>query len=143
MRDKNPVYDIVNGVFWFYNDRLLKHSALVCGAYKACIAGQPAGLDLRLMRYECRTALCKFLLGNLCVDSVVRDIDLDDVALFQQSDFAALCSFRTNMSDEAPRDAPEKRPSVISATSLSSFMPASAEVGFSISRMPGPPFGPS
>ena len=39
--------------------------------------------------------------------------------------------------------APEKRPSVISATSLSSPMPAMAEVGDSISRMPGPPAGPS
>ena len=43
----------------------------------------------------------------------------------------------------APRDAPEKRPSVMSATVLSSFMPASAEVGLSISRIPGPPLGPS
>ena len=44
---------------------------------------------------------------------------------------------------KAPRDAPEKRPSVMSATDLSSFMPASALVGLSISRIPGPPTGPS
>ena len=43
----------------------------------------------------------------------------------------------------APRVAPEKRPSVMSATSLSSPMPQMALVGLSISRMPGPPFGPS
>ena len=43
----------------------------------------------------------------------------------------------------APRDAPEKRPSVMSATVVSSFMPASALVGLSISRIPGPPLGPS
>ena len=44
---------------------------------------------------------------------------------------------------DAPRDAPEKRPSVIRATVEPSPMPAIAEVGLSISRMPGPPFGPS
>ena len=40
-------------------------------------------------------------------------------------------------------DAPLKRPSVIRATVDPSPMPAIAEVGFSISRMPGPPLGPS
>ena len=44
---------------------------------------------------------------------------------------------------EAPRVAPENRPSVMRATSLSSPIPAMAEVGFSISRIPGPPLGPS
>ena len=44
---------------------------------------------------------------------------------------------------DAPLDAPEKRPSVISATLEPSPIPAMAEVGFSISRMPGPPLGPS
>ena len=43
----------------------------------------------------------------------------------------------------APRLAPEKRPSVMRATVLSSFIPARAEVGLSISRIPGPPLGPS
>ena len=44
---------------------------------------------------------------------------------------------------DAPRLAPENRPSVIRATVLSRPMPARAEVGFSISRIPGPPLGPS
>ena len=43
----------------------------------------------------------------------------------------------------APRVAPEKRPSVIRATELPRPMPMMEEVGFSISRMPGPPLGPS
>ena len=43
----------------------------------------------------------------------------------------------------APRVAPEKRPSVIRATEEPRPMPAMAEVGPSISRMPGPPEGPS
>src|SRR5690606_18009681 len=38
---------------------------------------------------------------------------------------------------------PEKRPSVISATSAPSPLPMIAPVGLSISRIPGPPFGPS
>lgn len=44
---------------------------------------------------------------------------------------------------EAPLEAPLNRPSVIRATLEPSPIPAIAEVGFSISRMPGPPFGPS
>ena len=43
----------------------------------------------------------------------------------------------------APREAPEKRPSVMRATVVYSYMPARALVGLSISRMPGPPLGPS
>ena len=44
---------------------------------------------------------------------------------------------------EAPLEAPEKRPSVINATESPSPIPAIAEVGFNISLIPGPPFGPS
>ena len=43
----------------------------------------------------------------------------------------------------APLEAPEKRPSVINATLEPSPIPAIAEVGFNISLIPGPPFGPS
>ena len=43
----------------------------------------------------------------------------------------------------APRVAPLKRPSVMSATSLSRPWPASMEVALSISGMPGAPLGPS
>ncbi|CRF96153.1 Uncharacterised protein [Streptococcus pneumoniae] len=42
-----------------------------------------------------------------------------------------------------PRVAPEKRPSVIKATSFPNPLPTIEEVGASISGMPGPPFGPS
>src|SRR5262245_43180179 len=42
-----------------------------------------------------------------------------------------------------PRVAPENRPSVTSATESPSPMPTSAAVTASISRMPGPPRGPS
>ncbi|KAG1434256.1 hypothetical protein G6F56_014380 [Rhizopus delemar] len=42
-----------------------------------------------------------------------------------------------------PQVPPEKRPSVIKPTGSPRPCPTSAEVGASISRMPGPPFGPS
>ena len=42
-----------------------------------------------------------------------------------------------------PWDPPENLPSVMSATSLPSPAPMIAEVGVSISGIPGPPFGPS
>ena len=44
---------------------------------------------------------------------------------------------------DAPLEAPENLPSVISATEDPSPIPAIADVGFSISLMPGPPLGPS
>ena len=44
---------------------------------------------------------------------------------------------------EAPLDAPENLPSVIRATELPSHIPAIADVGLSISLIPGPPLGPS
>ena len=43
----------------------------------------------------------------------------------------------------APFVAPEKRPSVMSATLSPNPMPIIIDVGPSISRMPGPPLGPS
>ena len=42
-----------------------------------------------------------------------------------------------------PCEAPEKRPSVMSAQSLPSPTPTSAEVRLSISGIPGAPLGPS
>ena len=44
---------------------------------------------------------------------------------------------------EAPWVAPENRPSVMRATFLSIPIPATADVADSISRIPGPPCGPS
>ena len=44
---------------------------------------------------------------------------------------------------DAPLEAPENRPSVIKATLEPKPMPAIADVGLSISLMPGPPLGPS
>ena len=44
---------------------------------------------------------------------------------------------------QGPRVAPEKRPSVTRATDSEKPMPTSAAVAVSISRMPGPPWGPS
>ena len=43
----------------------------------------------------------------------------------------------------SPRVPPENRPSVTSATDVPSGMPLSMLVSTSISRMPGPPLGPS
>ena len=43
----------------------------------------------------------------------------------------------------SPRVAPEKRPSVTSATDSPSPTPTTDDVTLSISRIPGPPAGPS
>lgn len=44
---------------------------------------------------------------------------------------------------QAPLEAPENLPSVIRATLDPSHIPMIADVGFNISLIPGPPFGPS
>ena len=43
----------------------------------------------------------------------------------------------------SPDVPPENRPSVISAQALPSPLPLRNDVGYSISCIPGPPFGPS
>ena len=53
------------------------------------------------------------------------------------------CASGTTWPMMKPWEPPENLPSVISATSLPKPAPMIAEVGVSISGMPGPPLGPS
>lgn len=95
------------------------------------------------MRHPGGFALGQLLIRKLYVQGALGDIDFNDIAVLKQSDFAALGSLGRDMSDcraagsageAAVRDegysAPRPRPTM-------------AEVGFSISRIPGPPLGPS
>src|SRR5215472_13755857 len=69
------------------------------------------------------------------VDRAVGDVHSDDVAVAERRQRTAHRRLR--------RVAPEKRPSVIRHTDSPRPCPTSAPVTCSISRMPGPPFGPS
>ena len=57
-----------------------------------------------------------------------------------QTDDEGLIAVQVSVIQDLP---PEKRPSVMSATWSPSPLPTIASVGLSISRMPGPPRGPS
>ncbi len=71
------------------------------------------------------------------------DIDRHRVAFLDERDGAAGRRLGAHVPTAGPFVAPEKRPSVISATLVDSPIPTMEDVGVSISRMPGPPLGPS
>ena len=74
-------------------------------------------------------------------DGGVGDINGNGTPSFDQADGAAGGRLRADMADGSTAGCAGEAAIRDEATVLSSFMPASAEVGLSISRMPGPPFG--
>ena len=85
----------------------------------------------------------KLLVVDMEIDFSPFDVDRDLVAVLDKGDGATRRGFGLACPTQGPFEAPEKRPSVMSATDLESPMPTMADVGVSISRMPGPPAGPS
>ena len=77
------------------------------------------------------------------VDAARADVDAHAVAVAQRAIGPPRAASGAMWPTMKPCVAPLKRPSVISATSLPRPWPTSAAVTASISRMPGPPAGPS
>src|SRR2546422_10600834 len=71
------------------------------------------------------------------------DVDVDDVAVLDGGNRAAHPASGATWPIMKPCVAPEKRPSVTIATDSPSPSPTMAAVTCSISRIPGPPRGPS
>lgn len=94
-------------------------------------------------RHESGAASSELFVAYVQLELAAFNINGDLVAVFNKGDWAASCSFGAYMANAGAFEAPEKRPSVRSATLLDRPMPTMALVGVSISRMPGPPFGPS
>src|SRR4030081_711016 len=111
-------------------------------------------------------ALSQLRVGQLYVKCPDDSVDFDDIAVLQERDRSAHGRFRPAMAGaqppsdkspsapppaapgptwpmQTPRVAPENRPSVMSAILPPMPCPVSAAVVESISRMPGPPRGPS
>ena len=80
---------------------------------------------------------------ELDVEPPVRHVEDDGVAVADRGDRAAARASGATWPAMKPWVAPEKRPSVSSATSSPRPSPTIAAVTASISRMPGPPLGPS
>lgn len=84
-----------------------------------------------------------FLGGHIQRNLVIHAIDRDPITILDDSQGPAVKCFGVMWPTTNPCVPPENRPSVISATSLPNPQPITALVGESISRIPGPPLGPS
>ena len=84
-----------------------------------------------------------FFVGKPDVKSAGVNVYVDYGTVLNYAYNAARRRFGANVPYRAPRVAPENLPSVINATLSPSPAPTMAEVGVSISRIPGPPKGPS
>ena len=97
----------------------------------------------RLRRSPARASPRKLVVRHVELDQQPVRVDRDRVAFLDQRDRPANEGFGCHVTDDHAQVPPEKRPSVISPTDSPSPWPISAEVGASISCIPGPPFGPS
>ena len=121
-----------------FSELELQNSSLICTGNHLCVAFQIACRYLWFSRSPCSFSACQLFVRYDNFQLMLRNIDTDEIAFLNECNRTSLCCLRAYMTD-----APEKRPSVIRATEEPSPIPAMAEVGFSISRIPGPPFGPS
>ena len=99
--------------------------------------------DIAIAGLQLGAALSQLLVGKLDVHRTVRNVDVDDVAVLDQSNRALVRGLRRDVSDRQTG-----RTSGIAAVGEHGHLLADAlaftkEVGYSISCMPGPPFGPS
>jgi hypothetical protein len=85
----------------------LQHAAGVGAGGHGGVLGQAACLDPRLGRLPGLLTLGQLLLGELDVDLVVRNVDLDDIAVLEQADGSADRRFRADVPMQAPRAAAE------------------------------------
>ena len=69
--------------------RLFQHSTQVGAGDKAGVAGQPAGLDVRLGLDIGGLAGGQLFVADGQMDGRIRDVDLDGVPLFDQTDGTA------------------------------------------------------
>src|SRR5512139_2719461 len=66
------------------------------------VAGQPAGLDLRLRRAPGRLAVGQFTRVDQQFQLALRDVEADTVAIFDQGNRPSLCGFRGDVADTRP-----------------------------------------
>ena len=79
--------------------RLFQHSTQVGAGDKAGVAGQPAGLDVRLGLDIGSLAGGQLFVADGQMDGRIRDVDLDGVAFLDQTDGPAGGSLRADVAD--------------------------------------------
>src|SRR5262245_55161451 len=89
----------------------VRHSSIARRADALRIFPEGSAAVAIVARLPCGPALCQFSLAHLHVERAGDGIDLDDVAVLQQTDGAAECRLRADMADaETARSA--RKPSV-------------------------------
>ncbi len=120
----------------------VRHGAERGAADLAGVLGQHAAGLFRPGPLPCRPALLPLRGRHVHVQPARFRVNPDPVAVFHPGDRSADGRLGRGVPPRI-QAAPENRPSVISATSFPSPRPMMADVGDSISCMPGPPRGPS
>ncbi len=128
---------------WVLLETGVGDSAERCGGHTGGVLCEHATAIPGLRALPLGETVGDFLLGKAEGESAGDGVDGDRVAVFDNGQRTAIERLGVMWPTTKPCVPPEKRPSVMSATSLPRPRPITALVGESISRMPGPPRGPS
>ena len=94
-------------------------------------------------RHKSGAASSELFVAYVQLELAAFNINGDLVAVFNKGDWAASCSFGAYMANAGTLRGAGEAAVGQKRTLLDRPMPTMALVGVSISRMPGPPFGPS
>ena len=122
---------------------LIQHRALGGGLDHLGVPGQIPSFNSGLLTDPLGLAGGQGGIVHLNFDPAVWNVDGDNVSSSTRAMAPPWAASGQTWPMAAPRVAPEKRPSVISATEEPKPIPTIADVGLSISRIPGPPLGRS
>ena len=126
-----------------FSELELQNSSLICTGNHLCVAFQIACRYLWFSRSPCSFSACQLFVRYDNLQLVLRNIDTDQITFLNECDRTALCCLRAYMTDGRTAGCAGKTAVRDQGYGEPSPIPAMAEVGFSISRIPGPPFGPS
>jgi len=126
-----------------FNHQLSSNRSLAGAAYGVGVLSEDSAFEARFGLGHCFLSGYRFFGGDVEGEFALFDVEVM-VSPSRTAAMAAHEGFGGYVAYHEAAGAPEKRPSVMRATvSLSAGMPLMAAVTASISRMPGPPRGPS
>ena len=102
--------------FFFCGSARMGDCPIPCGTNGLCVFPEIARGGARLARLPFGPALRQFLVGEFHVDGALDGIDRDDVAVLESPIGPPTAASGPTWPMQKPRVAPEKRPSVMSAT---------------------------
>ena len=93
------IYVLYQKTSLFISSRNLQNCTLTCISYKCCIACQITSCYLWLSWCPCCLSSCHLLVRNTHIQSVCRNIDLDDISFFNKCNWTANSCLWAYMSD--------------------------------------------